>query len=249
MKQFIYIECVNVFKKYSYSISGIKFFIISIFNFNTRNIKKSNTKKWTLSNINFSINAGTAFAIIGHNGAGKSTLLSLLLGTMLPDLGNIIVKGKVASLLDLGAGFHPELTGKENIYLYGSILGMTLNEINSKFEFIVEFSDLYDYIDKPIKIYSNGMIARLGFSIVISSPAEIFLIDEILAVGDSKFQKKCIDYLIDFKNNGGILVIVSHQLELLLDICEYGVCINQGEQYYQGKIEDVIDIYESIMKC
>jgi len=205
-------------------------------------------RDWALRNINFRVSAGEAFAIVGHNGSGKSTLLSLLLGTMLPDQGNIKARGKIASLLELGAGFHPELSGRDNVYLYGAILGMTLAEIKMAFDAIVQFSELKDAIDHPIRTYSNGMIARLGFSTIIHAPAEILLIDEVLAVGDNRFQEKCITFLREFKLQGGSLIIVSHDMGVLSSICESGMCLDRGEVAIIGTISQIVDRYGELLR-
>lgn len=203
-------------------------------------------RKWALQDITFTIKKGRAFGVVGHNGTGKSTLLGLLLGTMVPDRGTIQVNGRIASLLEIGAGFHPELTGRENIFLYGSILGMSLRELRQRLDRIIEFSELADAIDNPIRTYSNGMITRLGFSVIAHAPAEILLIDEVLAVGDARFQRKCIQKMVQFKRGQGTIVFVSHDLESLRDICDDGVCLNEGSVAKLGEINEVIQHYQQI---
>lgn len=200
-------------------------------------------REWALQDINFSIRQGHAFGIVGHNGTGKSTLLGLILGTMLPDRGTILTNGRVVSVLDIGAGFHPELTGRENILLYGAILGMTIREIRQRMNSIIDFSELNDAIDNPIRTYSSGMTTRLGFSVVTHAPAEILLVDEVLAVGDARFQQKCMERMRQFKQEGGAIVFVSHDLEGLKDICDSGVCLNEGRVSKLGGIDEVIDHY------
>jgi ABC-type polysaccharide/polyol phosphate transport system ATPase subunit len=200
-------------------------------------------REWALQDINFVVNAGQAFGIVGHNGTGKSTLLGLLLGTIIPDRGRISLSARVASLLEIGAGFHPELSGRENIFLYGSILGMTMAEIRERFDKIVEYSELGNAIENPTRTYSNGMITRLGFSIIIHTPAKILLIDEILAVGDARFQRKCMNSMAQFKQDGGTLVIVSHDMATLDEICDEGLCLNEGRVTKSGRISDVISHY------
>jgi ABC-type polysaccharide/polyol phosphate transport system ATPase subunit len=204
-------------------------------------------REWALRDVTFSVEQGTAFGIVGHNGTGKSTLLALLLGTMAPDKGQLHVSGRVASLLELGAGFHPELTGRENIFLYGAILGMTLREIKRLFQQIVEFSELEEAIENPIRTYSSGMVTRLGFSVIIHAPADLLLIDEVLGVGDMRFQQKCMDKLREFKRNGGTLVIVSHDMETLAAVCSNGMCLNEGKVLKIGAMNDVIQYYREMM--
>jgi ABC-type polysaccharide/polyol phosphate transport system ATPase subunit len=189
------------------------------------------------------------FGIIGHNGSGKTTLLSMLLGTLLADRGSIAVRGAIASLIELGAGFHPELSGRDNIFLFGSILGMRLHEIRERYERIVEFSELDDAIEAPLRTYSAGMITRLGFSIIISSPADVLLIDEVLAVGDAPFKEKCYEFLSNFKAGGGTLIIVSHSMKDILDMCEVGLCLDAGKVAASGPIGEVIARYEERVKA
>lgn len=200
------------------------------------------SREWALRDVTFSVNAGSAFGVIGANGSGKSTLLSVLLGTLRPDTGTVRIFGRTASLLSLGAGFHPELTGRENVFLYGSILGMRIREIRARFEEIVEFSELRDAIDNPVRTYSSGMITRLGFSTITHVDAEVLLVDEVLAVGDLDFQAKCRRYLEEFKGRG-TLVIVSHALESLPGFCDDGLWLDQGTVAHRGAIKEVIARY------
>lgn len=237
------VECVGVWKAYSdRNRLGIKDFMLR----RTRARKYDKyTRLWALQNINFQVLPGEAFAVIGHNGSGKTTLLSLLLGSIRPDRGNTRLSPRIASLLELGAGFHPDLTGRENAFLYGSILGMSLREMRAYFGRIVEFSELGEAIEHPIRTYSAGMIARLGFSIIIHIPAKVLLIDEVLAVGDADFKEKCFQRLMHFKQQGGALVIASHELEQLPKICERGMCIDQGTVIATGFTQDVINSYRA----
>ena len=205
------VRCEDVWKRYGRQARGIKELLVG----RSKSVDSRYSREWALQEISFEVKRGSAFGIVGHNGTGKSTLLSLLQGTLLPDKGLIKNDGRVASLLELGAGFHPELTGRENIFLYASILGMTLAEIRKCFDSIVDFSELEGAIDNPIRTYSNGMIARLGFSTIIHVPVDLLLIDEVLAVGDSRFKEKCKQYLYDFKARNGTLVIVSHEIGTL----------------------------------
>lgn len=237
------VECKGVWKAYSDSSRvGVKDFILR--RARARTYDKY-TRVWALQNINFNVMPGEAFAVIGHNGSGKTTLLSLLLGSIRPDRGSTQLSQRIASLLELGAGFHPDLTGRENAFLYGSILGMSLSEMRAYFSQIVEFSELGEAIEHPIRTYSAGMIARLGFSIIIHIPAKVLLIDEVLAVGDADFKEKCFHRLMRFKRQGGALVIASHELEQLPKICERGMCIDQGNVVIAGQVEDVISHYRA----
>jgi len=201
-------------------------------------------RQWALQDVSFSVGRGQSFGIIGHNGTGKSTLLGLLLGTLIPDKGRINITGRVASLLELGAGFHPELSGRENVFLYGAILGMTLKEIKHVFQQIAEFSELGEAIESPLRTYSSGMITRLGFSTIIHAPADVLLIDEVLGVGDARFQEKCKAYLVDFRKRNGTLVIVSHDMGALEEMCDEGICLNCGSVSSRGAMTDVIHYYQ-----
>ena len=202
---------------------------------------------WALTDINFSIRRGESLGIIGKNGAGKSTLLKLIAGVTSPTKGSIRINGRVAPLIELGAGFHPELTGKENIYLNGSILGLKKTEIDEKFDEIVEFSELRDFIGQPIKHYSSGMYMRLAFSVAIAETPEILLIDEIFAVGDIPFQKKCIERMKEFKKNKVTMVIVSHSLDYIKEFCEKGLVLQDGKQVYFGSLNQAITAYQKII--
>jgi ABC-type polysaccharide/polyol phosphate transport system ATPase subunit len=238
------VKCNGLWKSYpAYRPRGIKDLIVG----KRRSTLQKFARQWALRDVAFEAPRGEAVGIIGHNGSGKSTLLSLLLGTSRPDKGTVSIQGRIASLLDLGAGFHSELTGRDNIYVYGSILGMQLREIHDRFSTIVEYSELADAIENPTRTYSAGMVARLGFATVINAPADIVLIDEVLAVGDVSFQTKCLNSLRSFKSSGGTLIIVSHDLETLRDLCEFGICLNMGEIVAAGPMDDVVARYRSAM--
>jgi len=202
-------------------------------------------REWAVRDVSFSVSPGEAFAVLGHNGSGKSTLLGLILGTLVSDRGRVCVSGRIGALLDIGAGFHPELTGRENVYLYGSILGMRIAEISRAYAAIEEFSELGDALENPIRTYSAGMITRLGFSIVAHSPCQVLLIDEVLAVGDQKFQQKCIAHLRSFKEAGGSLLIVSHDVKSVEKLCTGGICLSEGQVVASGSIGNIIACYRS----
>jgi len=179
-----------------------------------------NSRFDALRDISFDIFPGETFGIIGRNGAGKSTTLGLIAGVLKPSQGQILVRGRVSPLLELGAGFHPELTGKENILLNGVLLGLTRSEVRQRMPTIIDFSELGDFIDQPIRIYSSGMLARLGFAVIANLNPDILLIDEVLAVGDQRFQKKCLDKIMEFKNSRVTIVFVSHSMDEILRICD-----------------------------
>lgn len=198
---------------------------------------------WALRDISFSLTKGETLGIIGSNGSGKSTILKLIAGVMFPDKGKTGVVGKIAPLIEVGAGFHPELSGRENIYLNGVILGLKREEIDNYFNSIVEFSGLGDFIDTPIKHYSSGMYMRLGFSIAIHTNPDILLVDEILAVGDEAFQKKCFLKIREFQRKKKTIIFVSHSLSLVGKYCRKVMLLNNGIIEYFGDCDAGIDLY------
>ena len=193
------------------------------------------TAKFTaLNDVSFDIHDGETVALLGFNGSGKSTTLKMISGVMNPDSGEILTREKVAGLIEVGAGFHPDLTGRDNVYLNGAILGMTKEEIDEKFDDIVAFSEIAEFIDTEVKFYSSGMYLRLAFSVAVHTDPEVFLVDEILSVGDEPFQKKCIGRIKDLVRRGKTLVVVSHDLDLIMDICERGIVLEHGKVVYDG---------------
>ena len=196
-----------------------------------------------LKNINLTIKKGETVALIGVNGSGKSTLLKLMTKIIYPNEGQIVTNGKLTSLLELGAGFHQDFTGRENIYFNASIFGLTASEIDNRVNDIIEFSELGSFIDNPVRTYSSGMYARLAFSIAINVDAEILLIDEILSVGDKHFQDKCFKKLEELSKSDKTIVIVSHDLGSMRKLCTRGIWINNGLVQMDGKIDNVIDEY------
>ncbi len=204
---------------------------------------KKAEKRQVLKNINIDIKKGETVALVGTNGSGKSTLLKLMTKIIYPSKGKITTNGKLTSLLELGAGFHPDFTGRENIYFNASIFGLTRKEIESRIEDIIEFSELGEFIDSPVRTYSSGMYMRLAFSVAINVDAEILLIDEILAVGDQHFQDKCFAKLHELKNSNKTIVIVSHSLESVKDLCDRAIWIYDGEVKLDGKTPKVISEY------
>ena len=201
---------------------------------------------WAVRDVSISISEGEVLGVIGGNGAGKSTLLKLLSMVTMPTVGKIKTRGRIASLLEVGTGFHPELTGGENIYLNGAILGMTRAEIRSQFDEIVQFSGCERFINTPVKRYSSGMVVRLGFAVAAHLRCEIMLVDEVLAVGDAEFQKKCLGKIREVSTDGGRTVLfVSHNLGVLASLCDRGMVMTEGQMTFDGNIADAVQRYLS----
>ncbi len=213
---------------------------------NDRAKKGDSDYVWSLRDINFEIEQGDAVGIIGRNGAGKSTLLKLLSKVTKPTTGNFKVNGRIASLLEVGTGFNPEMTGRENIYLNGAILGMRRQEITRKFDEIVAFSGVERYIDTPVKRYSSGMYVRLAFAVAAHLESEILIVDEVLAVGDAEFQKKCLGKMGDVsKGEGRTVLFVSHNMAAVKSLCNKGIVLENGSMKFDGEIHQALDLYNS----
>jgi lipopolysaccharide transport system ATP-binding protein len=211
---------------------------------NDRTQKGDSDFVWALKDISFNVEQGDVVGIVGKNGAGKSTLLKILSRVTSPTVGSIKVKGRIASLLEVGTGFHPEMTGRENIYMNGSIMGMTKSEINSKFDEIVDFAGVEKYVDTPVKRYSSGMIVRLGFAIAAHLEPEILVVDEVLAVGDAEFQKKAIGKMQDVsKGEGRTVLFVSHNMAAVRSLCTRGIVLANGGISYMGDIDSSVSHY------
>ena len=200
---------------------------------------------WALQNVSFDVAEGSTHALVGSNGSGKSTLLKCLAKIYWPTSGTIDYRGRMASLLEVGSGFHLELSGRENIYLNGSILGMSKKEIDARFDSIVDFSGIEKFLDQPVKNYSSGMYVRLGFAIAIHVDPDILVVDEVLSVGDSEFQKKSFDKFLEFKNLGKTIILVTHTMQVVRDICDTATWINQGTHVVTGDANNVVDRYEA----
>ncbi len=198
---------------------------------------------WALQDVSFDIPTGSTFGLIGENGSGKSTMLKCIARILEPDRGSVTVNGRIAALLELGSGFHPELSGRENVYLNGSILGLTKRELDAKFDSIVDFSGIEEFIDQPVKNYSSGMYVRLGFAVAINVDPDILLVDEVLAVGDSAFQEKCMDKFAEFRRQGKTVVIVSHAMGSLRSMCDNAVWLEHGRVIREGKATEIVDGY------
>lgn len=208
-----------------------------------RGFKNKTEVRTVLNDINLQIKKGETVALIGVNGSGKSTLLKLMTKIIYPNKGTLNTYGKLTSLLELGAGFHPDFTGRENIYFNAAIFGLTRKEIEDRIQNIIDFSELGDFIDSPVRTYSSGMYMRLAFSVAINVDAEILLIDEILAVGDQHFQEKCFAKLEELAKSNMTIVIVSHSLDSLRKLCDRAIWINDGEVAMDGNANKVIDAY------
>jgi len=198
---------------------------------------------WALRNVSFRLERGEGLAVFGSNGAGKSTLLSLVAGLAPADEGHVAVNGRIAALFELGSGFHPDLTGVENIRLNASLLGLGRARVNELFDQIVEFSGIGEFVEEPIRTYSTGMLMRLAFSVAIHLDPEVLLVDEILAVGDAAFQQKCFDRILEFRKTGTTFLCVSHAVGMVQHFCDRALWLDHGELLMDGKIDQVFDAY------
>lgn len=202
--------------------------------------KPLTTEFRALDDISFSIAEGEAVALLGFNGSGKSTVLKLISGVLRPDSGEVFTRGRVAGLIEVGAGFHPDLSGRENIFLNAAILGMSKRETEARFEEIVAFSEIEPFIDTEVKHYSSGMFLRLAFSVAIHTEVDVLLIDEILSVGDEPFQRKCVARIRELHDAGKTLVVVSHDLDMVADLCERGILLRDGRVAFDGASKDAV---------
>lgn len=200
---------------------------------------------WALKDVSFEVPQGKTFGLIGKNGSGKSTLLKCLAKILWPEEGSITARGKQASLLEVGSGFHPELSGRENVFLNGSILGMSRKEVTRKFDDIVSFSGVGHFIDQPVKNYSSGMYVRLGFSVAVAVTPDILVVDEVLAVGDATFQKRCREKFKEMKQDGRTVILVSHSMSTVKDMCDEVAWLNQGELKMIGKTDEIAKAYNA----
>ena len=236
------IKLENVSKKYRVGKAPLN--IRSILNFK----KAESNYHWAVKDINFTLNPGEALGIIGPNGAGKTTILKLLSKVTYPTSGSIEMNGRFSALIELGAGFHPDLTGRENVFLNGTILGMRKTDIESRFDQIVDFAGIEKFIDTPVKRYSSGMYARLGFSVAAHVDPEILLVDEVLAVGDMAFQKKCYERMVDLIKNGTTLIFVSHNMRAIQKVCQRSMVLYRGETAFEGSASDATAEYSNILR-
>lgn len=228
-----------------YTIRGKENPLLKLGDTNDRTKKGDSNYVWSLRDINFEVNQGDVLGIVGRNGAGKSTLLKVLSRITAPTTGSIKIKGRVASLLEVGTGFHPELTGRENIYLNGAILGMRKAEITQKMDEIVAFSSVERYIDTPVKRYSSGMYVRLAFAVAAHLDPEILILDEVLAVGDNEFQNKCLGKIKEVSSQGRTVLFVSHNMGSVQNLCNRGILLNNGRLIFNGSAQDTVAEYIS----
>ncbi|WP_260980457.1 ABC transporter ATP-binding protein [Microbacterium paludicola] len=205
--------------------------------------KKVRADRFTaLNDLSFQIGEGESVAVMGMNGSGKSTTLKLISGVLEPDSGAVYTRGRVAGLIEVGAGFHPDLTGRENVYLNAAILGMEKHEIDARFDEIVEFSEIGEFIDQEVKHYSSGMFMRLAFSVAIHVELDVLLVDEVLSVGDAPFRAKCSAKIKDLTAQGVTMLVVSHSVNMVRDLCQRGIVIKKGKKIFDGPIEEAIEV-------
>lgn len=235
-------EFTNVYKRYRKNMNNFR----SIFGYVLKRPAKDDF--WALENVSFDVKRGETLGIIGANGAGKSTILKILARVTKPSSGMVRVQGRLGALIELGAGFHPELTGRENIYLYGAILGMSRKEIREKFQEMVRFSELEEFLETPVKFYSSGMYLRLGFAVTAHIDHDVLLIDEVLAVGDEHFQRKCLERIHEFREQKKTAIIVSRNLPLMENICSKVVWLDKGNIRAMGEAPQVVALYEEYTK-
>jgi len=198
---------------------------------------------WALRDVSLEVKPGEAVGVVGRNGAGKSTLLGIIAGTIFPNSGNVATEGRVCALLELGVGFNPDLTGRENVYLNAALLGLSEDEVNERYDDILKFAELEDFIDMPVCKYSSGMTMRLGFSVAIHIEPEVFIVDEMLTVGDQSFQKKCLERITQLKESGTTFLLVSHNHTNIKFLCSEVVWLDKGEVRATGSAEDVLGAY------
>lgn len=250
------IKVENLHKRYKLGVIGVKTLQQALQSYIALKLNKEdpnskigakkavNGEFWALKGLNFEVYEGEILGIIGRNGAGKSTLLKLLSQITSPTKGDIYIKGKISSMLEVGTGFHKELTGRENVYLNGAILGMKKAEVDQKFDEIVKFAEIEEFIDTPVKRYSSGMYVKLAFSVAAHLNSEILIMDEVLAVGDMKFQKKCLDKMKDLaQNQGKTILYVSHNMSTISDMCNRCIFLEEGTLKYEGSVEKAIQMY------
>ncbi|SIQ31972.1 ABC transporter ATP-binding protein [Aquipseudomonas alcaligenes] len=239
-------KCYQV---YSQPRDRLKQFLLpSLQSLAKRPIKQYFQEFWALKDVSFEIHRGETVGILGRNGSGKSTLLQLICGTLNPSAGSIDVNGRIAALLELGSGFNPEFTGRENVYLSGTLLGMSLDEINERFDSIAAFADIGDFLDRAVKTYSSGMFVRLAFAVNIMSQPEIMIVDEALAVGDMSFQAKCMTALRRIQDNGSTVLFVSHDIGSVKSLCSRAIYLDRGRLIMTGKASVVAEDYVKIMR-
>ena len=205
------------------------------------------TKRWAIRGVDLKVDPGETVGVIGRNGSGKSTMLRMLAGVTAPTEGRVSVRGRIAPLISVGVGFHPELTGRENIYVNGSLLGMTRAEVNERADSIIDFAEISEFIDTPVKFYSSGMFVRLGFAVAVAADPHILLVDEVLSVGDIGFQIKSFDRMRQMKANGTTILVVSHNLNAIRNLCERVLVVHDGEPMFLGGTDEAISVYHDLL--
>ena len=238
------IQFENVSKRFSFTSEAPQSVLETVISAFSRN-KAEEKDLWAVNDVSFSVLPGQCFGIVGRNGSGKSTVLKLIARILRPTNGRIVVRGRVSALLELGAGFHQDLTGRENIFLNASLLGLDEDETKARFADIVAFSELGDFIDMPVKHYSSGMYMRLGFSVAIHMQPDILIVDEILAVGDQAFQTKCLDAILNLRKEGTTIIMVSHNLNVMRTMCTHLLWMNKGKPVASGLVEDIAAQYQA----
>ena len=247
----IAIRVNNVGKKFSRSLKyvmayGVRDISKNIFGMKAATHMLRKDEFWAVNDVSFELKKGEALGVIGQNGSGKTTILKMLDGIFMPDKGEIMIEGKAGALIQIGAGFHPMLSGRENIYVNGAVLGMTKKEIDKKFDSIIEFADIGDFLDTPVKYYSSGMFVRLGFSVAIHCEPDILMVDEILAVGDVNFRKKCAKRMKELLKSDVTIVFVTHDLGVLRHICKKAICLRSGKIVHYGDLDGAINEYMTL---
>lgn len=248
----IVVSAEHVSKKYCKSIKRSMGYAISditrnLFRIGTRPEKLRKSEFWAVDDVSFELKRGESIGLVGPNGSGKTTLLQMINGIFWPDKGIIRVRGRIGALIAVGAGFHPMLSGRENIFVNAAILGMTKREVIKKFDAIVDFADIGDFLDTPVKHYSSGMFVRLGFAIAAHCEPDILLVDEVLAVGDAKFQRKCLNHLTELRKQGTSFILVSHNMQSVEGVASRGIAFSRGRSIYQGDVTEAIAKYELMM--
>ncbi|MDH7602183.1 MAG: polysaccharide ABC transporter ATP-binding protein [Armatimonadota bacterium] len=252
MQSDVLVSVEHVSKKYCKSIKRSMAYAVTDI---TRNLLRMSSKPdrlrpaefWAVDDVSFEMRRGESVGLVGPNGSGKTTLLQLINGIFWPDKGKVTVRGRVGALIAVGAGFHPMLTGRENIFVNAAILGMTKEEVQKKFDAIVEFADIGDFLDTPVKYYSSGMFVRLGFAVAAHCEPDILLVDEVLAVGDAKFQRKCLNRLTELRKQGVSFILVSHNMQSVEGVATRGLALRQGKVVYEGDVREAIAKYELMM--
>ena len=249
MNDEVAIKVEHVSKKYCKSLKrsmlyGVKDIGRNVLGMSSHSEKLRKDEFWALNNVSFEVKKGETLGIIGPNGSGKTTLLKLLNGIFWPDKGKITIKGGMGALIEVGAGFHPLLTGRENVYINAAILGMTKEEVDEKFDDIIEFADIGDFIDAPVKFYSSGMFVRLGFAVAVHCEPDILLVDEVLAVGDLNFRVKCLQRMLELKNSNKTIIFISHNLDAVSGLCDKTILLTNGKIKLTGDTQEAIVRYK-----